>query len=220
MIKKTHVLLVEDDDGLRREMTRLLKASGDYDLTEAVSSAAAALNSLSAGSRIPDLVLLDIGLPDMSGIECLRKIRTQLSDLPVVMLTIHEDSDTLFESLMAGANGYLLKRTPPDQLMKSLQEILDGGAPMSRSIARKVVDYFHRTGASGTFPKPSPSKDLEDLTPREREILASLAKGFSYKEIATDMGISGDTTRKHMSRIYQKLRVHSRTGAILKFLGR
>lgn len=217
---KVHVLLVEDDQGLRQELTRLLAEAGDFDPVLSAATPAAALRTLSTSSNLPDLVLLDIGLPGMSGIDCLRSIRSRHPHLPVVMLTIHEDSDTLFESLTSGADGYLLKRTPPDQLLNSLREILDGGVPMSRCIARKVIEHFHRAAGGRSASATALRTSLEGLTPRELEILSSLAKGHSYKEIAQDMGISGDTTRKHMSQIYKKLRVHSRTGAILRFLGR
>ena len=166
----------------------------------------------------PDVVLMDIHLPKMSGIECARALKAILPETQIIMLTVYEDSDALFKSLMAGANGYLVKRTPRPKLLEALREICAGGAPMSRSIARKVVDFFHQTSRLPAAPGQPP--ELQTLTPREQEILASLAKGHSYKEIAAELGISGDTTRKHMVRIYEKLHVHSRTEAILKFLGR
>ncbi len=210
------VSIVEDEPELRREFEKLINAAAGFRCVATYPNAEVALAQLP--QHAPDLVLMDINLPGMSGIECVRMLRETLPKLPVVMLTVYEDSDALFKSLMAGANGYLLKRTPRAKLLESLREIHEGGAPMSRSIARKVVDFFHQV--SRLPPTVVKSPELESLTQREQEILASLAKGKSYKEIAVECGISGDTTRKHMARIYEKLHVHSRTEAILKYLGR
>lgn len=210
------VSIVEDEPELRREFEKLFNAAAGFRCVATYPNAEVALAQLP--QHLPDLVLMDINLPGMSGIECVRKLRETQPKLPIVMLTVYEDSDALFKSLMAGANGYLLKRTPRAKLLESLREIHEGGAPMSRSIARKVVDFFHQV--SQLPPTVVKAPELELLTQREQEILASLAKGKSYKEIATECGISGDTTRKHMGRIYEKLHVHSRTEAILKYLGR
>ena len=210
------VSIVEDEPGLRRELERLINGADGFRCLATYPHAEAALRELPA--NVPDLVLMDINLPGMSGIDCLGKLKSALPKLPVVMLTVYEDSDALFRSLMAGANGYLLKRTPRKDLLEALREIYDGGAPMSRSIARKVVDFFHQV--SQLPPAVVQAPELQSLTPREQEILANLAKGYSYKEIASACGISGDTVRKHMARIYEKLHVHSRTEAILKYLGR
>jgi DNA-binding NarL/FixJ family response regulator len=210
------VSLVEDDEGLRRELEKLVAGAPGFCFFKSYSDAEGALADIP--SSRPDLVLMDIHLPGMSGIECVRKIKDAIPSLPIVMLTVYEDSEALFQSLMAGANGYLVKRTPRPKLLEALREICAGGAPMSRSIARKVVEFFHQINQLPVA--AAKSMELEKLTAREQEILASLAKGHSYKEIATDCGISGDTVRKHMARIYEKLHVHSRTEAILKFLGR
>jgi DNA-binding NarL/FixJ family response regulator len=212
----TTISIVEDDAGLRGELELLVNAAAGFGHLRSYPDAETALAAISG--ELPDLLLMDINLPGMSGIDCVRLLKTRHPDLPIVMLTVYEDSDALFKSLMAGANGYLVKRTPRPKLIEALREICAGGAPMSRSIARKVVEFFHQVNRL-----PAPAKqaaELEQLTPREQEILASLAKGHSYKEIATDCGISGDTVRKHMVRIYEKLHVHSRTEAILKFLGK
>jgi DNA-binding NarL/FixJ family response regulator len=211
-----NVSIVEDEAGLRREMEALINSAPGFHCLKTYPHAEAALADIPP--RAPDLVLMDINLPGMSGIECVRRLKETRPTLPIVMLTVYEDSDALFKSLMAGANGYLVKRTPRPKLLEALREICAGGAPMSRSIARKVVEFFHQ--ASQLPPAVGQPAELQRLTPREQEILASLAKGHSYKEIATDLGISGDTTRKHMAHIYEKLHVHSRTEAILKFLGR
>ena len=209
------VSIVEDEAELRLELERLINSFEGFRCLATYPNAETALE-LTPKSP-PDLLLMDINLPGMSGIECVRKFRDNQSKLPIVMFTVYEDSDALFQSLMAGANGYLLKRAPRAKLREALVEIHAGGAPMSRSIARKVVDFFHQVSQLPTnVVKPL---ELQSLTAREQEILASLAKGESYKEIATECKISGDTVRKHMARIYEKLHVHSRTQAILKYLG-
>jgi len=212
----TAISIVEDDGGLRGELELLVDGAAGFRHLRSYADAESALAGLAA--EPPDLVLMDINLPGMSGIDCVRLLKARTPNLPIVMLTVYEDGDALFKSLMAGANGYLVKRTPRPKLIEALREICAGGAPMSRSIARKVVEFFHQVSQ---LPAPAKqSAELQQLTPREQEILASLAKGHSYKEIATDCGISGDTVRKHMARIYEKLHVHSRTEAILKYLGR
>lgn len=212
----TAISIVEDDGGLRGELELLVDGAAGFRHLRSYGDAESALAGLAA--EPPDLVLMDINLPGMSGIDCVRLLKARTPNLPIVMLTVYEDGDALFKSLMAGANGYLVKRTPRPKLIEALREICAGGAPMSRSIARKVVEFFHQVSQ---LPAPAKqSAELQQLTPREQEILASLAKGHSYKEIATDCGISGDTVRKHMARIYEKLHVHSRTEAILKYLGR
>lgn len=216
MPKVIQVIIVEDDSGMRCELERLVNEAPGFRCQATYSNAESALPGVLKNP--PGLVLMDINLPGMSGIDCVKQLRISLPKVPIVMLTVYEDSESLFKSLMAGANGYLVKRTPRDKLIEALREIGAGGAPMSRSIARKVVDFFHQV--SQLPPTVTRAPELESLTPREQEILASLAKGHSYKEIAATCGISGDTTRKHMSHIYEKLHVHSRTEAILKFLGR
>lgn len=206
------VSLVEDDDGLREEFGELISQTAGFRIHRTYRNAEEALERLPCDP--PDILLMDINLPGMSGIECVRRLKRELPELPIVMLTVYDDSDALFDSLIAGANGYLLKRTPRAKLVEALRELSAGGAPMSRKIARKVVAFFHQAKSI----KPH-NPLLSGLTPREQEILAELAKGRSYKEIATACGISGDTVRKHMGRIYEKLHVHSRTEAILKYLG-
>ena len=210
-----HVSIVEDEAGLRRELETLINSAAGFRCLKTYPHAEAALADLP--QQPPDLLLLDINLPGMSGIECVRRLKQDRPALPIVMLTVYEDSDALFKSLMAGANGYLVKRTPRPKLLEALREICAGGAPMSRSIARKVVDFFHQASQLPAAPGQPP--ELQTLTPREQEILACLAKGHSSKEIAAAFGITGDTTRKHLCRIYEKLHVHSRTEAVLKYLG-
>jgi DNA-binding NarL/FixJ family response regulator len=157
----------------------------------------------------PDVVLMDIKLPGMSGIECVRNLKLALPSVQIVMLTVYDEVGQLFKSLMAGACGYLLKRTPPDKLLQAITEAQLGGAPMTRTIARKVVQYFRQ------FDTVSP--EAGKLSNREREALALLAEGFRYKEIADKMGISPNTVREYVHSIYQKLHVSSRLEAVLKY---
>jgi len=159
----------------------------------------------------PDVALIDINLPGMSGIECVGKLKTRLPALQVLMLTTYEETDLIFNSLRAGANGYLLKDMPSTELIQAIEQVQAGGSPMSMQIARKVVDYFHQI--------KHPASEMEKLSAREHEILALLAKGRMYKEIAADLGISLNTVRMHTKHIYEKLHVQSRMGAALKFLG-
>jgi DNA-binding NarL/FixJ family response regulator len=216
MAASIKVSFIEDDSELRLEVEKLINSSEGFRCLATYPNAETALARLPANP--PDLLLMDINLLGMSGIDCVRWLRDNQFKLPIVMFTIYEDSDALFKSLMAGANGYLLRRAPRAKLLEALREIHQGGAPMSRSIARKVVEFFHQV--SQLPPSVVQSSELQSLTVREKVILASLAKGKSYKEIAADCKISGDTVRKHMARIYEKLHVHSRTAAILKYFGR
>src|SRR5437899_4423425 len=160
----------------------------------------------------PDVALVDINLPGMSGIECVAKLKVRLPGLRVLMLTTYEESDLIFNSLRAGASGYLLKKMLPAELIRAVEEVHAGGAPMSMQIARKVVDYFHAA--------PPAASDVDKLTPREQEVLTLLAKGCLYKEISNRLGISVTTVRTHLKHIYEKLHVQSRTEAAVKFLGR
>jgi DNA-binding NarL/FixJ family response regulator len=159
----------------------------------------------------PDVVLMDINLPGMSGIECVSRLKEQLPRLQVLMLTTYEESDLIFDSLRKGASGYLLKNMPPAELVQAVEQVHAGGAPMSMQIARKVVNHFQQI--------KRPSSEMEKLTKREQEILALLAKGYLYKEIADQLGISLSTVRAHLHTVYEKLHVQSRTQAVVKFLG-
>jgi len=200
------VALVEDSPDEREALSYLLKGSPGFACVGAFQSAEAALEGLSA--LIPDVVLLDIHLPGMSGIDSIPKLKGLLPAARIMMLSVFEDHDRIFESLKAGANGYLVKKTPPAKLLEAVRELHDGGAPMSTSIARQVVDWFHAPV------KRQPG--LELLSEREEEILGLLAKGFLYKEIADQLKIGVGTVRTYIRRIYDKLHVHSRTEAMLK----
>lgn len=201
--------MVEDDDEIREGIAFLLNKSPGFVCVNRYATAEAALKGIPVDD--PDVVLMDINLPAMSGVECVRRLTTGRPNLVVLMLTVYEDTETIFQSLTAGASGYLLKRTPPAELLDAIRQAHQGSSPMSGNIARKVVQYFHQP--------PSP-KPIEELSPREREVLEHLAQGSRYKEIADRLGISIDTVRKHLGRVYRKLHVHSRTEAVVKYLGR
>jgi len=165
-----------------------------------------------------NVVLMDINLPGMLGTECVSRLKSVAPGLPVLMLTVYDDSEQIFKSLMAGATGYLLKRTPKDKLLEAIREITMGGAPMSRQSARRVVQFFQQIDQMPAGTQRAP--EIASLTEREEQVLASLAKGHIYKEIADLLNISFETVRTHVRSIYEKLHVHSRTEAVLKYLGR
>ena len=160
----------------------------------------------------PDVALVDINLPGMDGIKCVSELVERLPRLRILMLTRYDETDLIFNALRAGAHGYLLKKMVSTELIPAVEQVHAGGAPMSMQIAREVVHYFHRAA--------KPASDVEKLTVRELELLTCLAKGYRYKEIADKLGISMNTVRKHVTHIYEKLHVQSRTEATNKFLGR
>jgi DNA-binding NarL/FixJ family response regulator len=153
---------------------------------------------------------MDINLPGINGVECVRQLKILLPEVQVLMLTVYEDSDSLFNSLQAGASGYLLKRTASERLVEAIQDVHSGGSPMTPQLARRVVQYFSRRNEGAA--------SVSHLTPGEREFLEQLAKGYTYKEIADRMKISIDTVRSYVRTVYEKLHVHSRTEAVVKFL--
>jgi DNA-binding NarL/FixJ family response regulator len=153
---------------------------------------------------------MDINLPGDSGITCVTKLKALKPKVQVIIFTVHADTNEIFKSLMAGASGYLVKQTPPAQILEAIADVHRGGSPMSSQIARKVVDYFQSKGRT--------SEDVETLSNRELQVLTQLAKGHRYKEIADDLSISVLTVRSHLQRIYEKLQVRSRTEAVVKFL--
>lgn len=204
-----NVSIVEDQDETREHLTLLVNGAPGFACVSSHGSAEDALKELPGHE--PDVVLMDINLPEMTGIECVSKLKEVMPDLQVLMWTMYEDADQIFEALTAGANGYLLKRDPPSKVLDSINELVkDGGAPFSPRIARIVVQYFQG--------KPATTSKQFNLSNRELEILELLAKGFRYKEIASDLGISFDTVRSHLRNIYEKLQVSSRTEAVVKFL--
>ena len=212
--KPIQVALVEDDPNLRANLTSMLNSSVGFQCQAAYPTGEAALRGIPANR--PDVVLMDINLPGMLGTDCVRQLKDLTPNLPVLMLTVYEDSEQIFKSLMCGATGYLLKRTPKDKLLEAIREVDAGGAPMSRQIARRVVQFFQKVNETQS---QNPAV-VVDLTEREKEVLAVLAKGYAYKEIADHLNISFETVRTHLRTIYEKLHVHSRTEAVLKYLGR
>jgi DNA-binding NarL/FixJ family response regulator len=202
------VAIVEDDSGIRESLAVLINGTDGFRCLNAYPSAEVALKELPR--EWPDVVLMDINLPGMSGVECVAKLKTLNPALQVIMLTVYGDSDQIFKSLMAGASGYLSKETPPAEILNAIADVQRGGAPMSMHIARKVVQHFQQR---------RPVELTETLSKRELEVLTHLAKGYRYKEIADVLEISVLTVRSHLRRIYEKLHVSSRTEAVVKFLG-
>jgi DNA-binding NarL/FixJ family response regulator len=203
------VAIVEDIKEIREGLRLLIDNSNDFLCKDVYESAEHALKGLSQSQ--PDVVLMDINLPGMNGIDCVRQLKQQYPDTQFIMSTIYEDDENIFESLKAGATGYLLKKTEPAKILEAIKEVYAGGSPMSSQIARKVIASFQ--------PKPG-IDDVEILTPKEKEILKALSKGLRYKEIAFEMQISIETVRSHVRRIYEKLQVQSRTEALNKVYGR
>jgi DNA-binding NarL/FixJ family response regulator len=204
------VSIVEDNDQVRSALARLINRAEGFRCLSQYPSGEAALAGL-VGER-PNVVLMDINLPGMNGVECVRRLKQLIPETQVVMLTVYEDTDNIFNALLAGATGYLLKRTSGADLLAAIRDVHQGGSPMTTHIARKVVQSFQRAGAS-----PHPT---ENLSPREQEVLDCLAKGFLYKEIADNLGISYETVHTYIRRIYEKLQVRTRTEAVAKFLKR
>lgn len=203
------VALVEDDEKIRSNIITLLEQSEGFRCVVAYPDAETALKDMP--NKSPEIVLMDINLPGMNGIECTAKLKELMPELLIVMLTVYEDTGKIFQSLQAGAVGYLLKLTKPEDLLAALEEVSNGGSPMSAQIARKVVQSFYKEK------KQTPITKVP-LTPREEEVLNQLSKGYLYKEIASELSISTDTVHNHIRKIYEKLQVHSRTEAVVKYL--
>jgi DNA-binding NarL/FixJ family response regulator len=221
MSQPIRIGIVEDDAGVRESLQQIFGGAPDFRVIGTWGNAEAALQELPA--KAPNVILMDINLPGMSGIDLLRQIKPLLPSVRVVMVTVYDDNDTLFQALVAGADGYLLKRATRLRLLDSVREIVAGGAPISPQIARRMVEYFHQLKQQNQ-PDPAAaaaaSVNLQGLTTREHEVLAKLAAGLAPKEVASELGISWDTVRNHTTSIYTKLHVHSRSEAILKYLGR
>lgn len=210
MSDSTHTIaLVEDDEALRETLAEILSASPSWKLVATYPSAEEALAAMSAGC--PQIVLMDIQLPGISGIECVSRLKVLHPAALVMMVTVYDNNDRIFDALAAGASGYLLKRDAPTKLLEALDDLIAGGSPMSSAIARKVVQHFQKA-------PPSKNED-HNLTPREKQILELLVKGGLYKEIAWDLGIGVETVRTHLHNIYAKLHVRTRTEAVVKYLG-
>jgi DNA-binding NarL/FixJ family response regulator len=202
------VAIVEDDAPARGILTDWIRGAEGFKCAGVYESAEAALAALPREK--PSVVLMDINLPGMSGVECVRRLKPQMTDTQFVMLTVYEDPDHIFKALSFGASGYLLKRTPRAELLAAIKDVHAGGSPMTSNIARKIVQSFQRfTAASAAGP--------DNLSPREREVLELLARGYLYKEIAEALHISGPTVNTHIRRIYEKLHVRSRSQAVARY---
>jgi DNA-binding NarL/FixJ family response regulator len=202
------VSIIEDDDWIRENLALQIRQTEGFACVGSYRTAEEALERLPG--RAPDVVLMDINLPKMNGIDCVRHLKALLPSTQVLMLTVYEDSDKIFNSLLAGASGYLLKRTPQAEILEAIADVHRGNSPMTGHIARKVVQYFNQRGGFGA--------DVERLSPREREVLDHLSRGIPYKEIASLLNVSIDTIRVHIKGIYGKLHVHSRGEAVAKYL--
>jgi DNA-binding NarL/FixJ family response regulator len=202
------VSIVDDEKDLRQSIATFVNGSPGFKCISTYGSAEAALKGLPVDK--PEVVLMDINLGGMNGIECVERLKIEVPSIQVLMLTVYEDTDQIFKALEAGAAGYLLKRSSPTKLLQAIREVHAGGSPMSSSIARKVVASFQKsrqTGAKATH-----------LSPREEMVLNCLAKGLTYKQIADQLDISIDTIRTYLRRVYEKLHVQSRTEAVAKYL--
>jgi DNA-binding NarL/FixJ family response regulator len=201
------VSLVEDERKTRESLVSVLRGVPGLSLLGAHPSGEAALSSVPLEK--PEVLLMDINLPGISGVECVARLKAQMPGLRVLMLTTYEDSHLIFNSLRAGASGYILKNKSPAELLAAIQQVHEGGAPMSMRIARKVVAFFNQL--------PAPTPEAERLSEREAQVLAALAKGLLYKEIGVQLAISENTVRTYVKRIYEKLHVQTRTEAVAKF---
>lgn len=225
MKQPIRIAMVEDNAGARATLRKLFAGADDFRVTAVCPNAETALKQIPAAGC--DVVLMDINLPGMNGIDCLRALKARMPGVSVVMLTAYDDNEKLFGSLLAGADGYLLKRLAREPLLEAVREIVTGGAPISPTMARRMVDYFHRLKDMQAAPDPAPAGpepdvdlDVDYLSAREKDLLRLLADGLSLKEAATEMHLSWQTARSYTKKIYQKLHVHSRTDAVLKYLGR
>ena len=202
------VSIVEDNEQLRGTLARILNRAEGLRCISQYGNAEEALKALP--KERPEVVLMDINLPGMNGVECVRQLKQVLPQTQIVMLTVYEDTENIFNALAAGAAGYLLKRTKTAELLEAIREVQRGGSPMTTHIARKVTQSFQKAGPS--------TQPTENLSEREQQVLDCLSQGFLYKEIAEKLGISYETVHTYIRRIYEKLQVRTRTEAVAKFL--
>jgi DNA-binding NarL/FixJ family response regulator len=203
------VSIVEDNAQVRGSLAKLIDGAPGFRCVSRHGSAEEALKELP--KILPEVVLMDINLPGMNGVECVRRLKPQLPGTQLIMLTVYQNTEHIFNALAAGATGYMLKQTPPAELLAAIKEVQGGGSPMSSHIARKIVQSFQQTAVA--------SAEAQSLSPREAEVLDLLAKGFLYKEIAEQMKVSYATVHTHIRHVYEKLHVRSRTEAVAKHLG-
>ena len=200
----THIGIIDDNEALLKSMVLMLQSSGDYTVVLSEKDCKKIIEKLS--NNLPQLLLMDIDMPGINGIESVRLIKADFPAISIVMFTSFEDEDKIFQSLMAGASGYILKKTPPQKILDALQDLKDGGAAMSPAIAQKVIQMF--TG------QRKASQQQFNLSKREIEILNGLVKGNSYKELAANLSIAVETVRSHLKNIYEKLHVNSKSQAV------
>ena len=203
----TNVAIVEDNKTTREGLETIVNLSNDFRCIRTCSNAEEALRVLP--EQAPEIVLMDIQLPNMSGVECVARLKEVLPDLKAIMVTVYEDPDRIFRALRAGASGYLLKRSTPEEVLNAMREVQQGGGAMSGEIARKVIAHFREQSQAAA--------EVEQLTTREREVLDLVVHGLSNKEISERLSVTMAAVRFHLKHIYQKLHVHSRTEAVLKF---
>src|SRR3569833_102295 len=201
-MKKT-VAVVEDNPRLRGQLLQILENLSDIECVGAYATGEEAVEGIP--SKRPDVVLMDIKLPCISGIQCVAELKKVLPKVQIIMVTIYEDSEKIFKALKAGACGYLVKSADPDELVEAIRDVFMGGSPMSSHIARKVVQHFHQLGPAA------------DLSPREEQVLGLLSSGYVYKEIGDQLGIGMETVRSHVKNICQKMHVRSRIEAVARF---
>ena len=201
------VAIIDDDEDVRKALGWVIEFSDGYHLTATYKHCADALSNI--GEHLPDVVLMDIGLPGQSGIECVQALKAAFPTVQVIMQTVYSDDDKIFESLRAGAVGYILKKTPTLNVLQAISDAYAGGAPLSGEIARKVLTFFQA---------PKADDGLAALSPREVEVLEALVEGHSYKAIAEKLFVSVHTVRFHLHNIYEKLHVNSRAEAVAKMM--
>jgi DNA-binding NarL/FixJ family response regulator len=204
----TRIAIVEDNKVIRESLMEFVQADSECQCVYACATAKEALKEMT--KHRPDIVLMDIQLPDISGIECTARLKQLMPSVQIIIVTVYEDTERIYKALRAGACGYLLKRCTSKELVSAIREVRQGGAPMSREIARKVILSFQEPVAN--------TAEVEGLSPREREILELLAAGLPNKQIASRVGLTDGTVRWHLRHVYHKLHVRSRTEAALKFL--
>lgn len=204
---QTKVAIVEDNAGICDELKHVLEQEPGFTCAVACRNADSAIRRIPPAA--PDVIIMDIHLPDGSGIDCTARLKRLLPETQILMFTIYDDTDQIVKALEAGASGYLLKDTAPDEILASIRDVRNHGAPMSREVARKLIESFHR--------RPAPFTPPEALTAREEEILQLLSEGLLYKEIGDRLGIKLDTVGTHVKSIYRKLHVRSRTEAAMKY---
>jgi len=202
------VVVVEDKDPIREGLKILIDGTEGYSCINTFSDCETMLKNIVKLN--PDVLLMDLGLPGMNGVEGIKKVKVLLPELTILVLTVYEENELVFDAICAGASGYLVKKTPPSKLLEAIKEAYEGGAPMTSHIARKVIDFFQKKKTA------SSPKSIYVLTPREKEILSGLVEGHNFKSIADSLFISVDTVRFHFRNIYKKLHVHSQSEAVAK----